>query len=307
MTGKAPNGRNHLSIWTIKEIQFVEQHYGRLSTEEIARSLGRSIVAVRRIAQMSGVGKSRAKSWTEEERTLIRLHYNKGLDYMQTLLPGRTKLAINSQASRLGVTNSDWTDQERQYLKDNYGIKTASKIAFILGRSLSGVRSMAGEMNVGKKAKTPGKPWTEREMAILRAHCNQNAWIVRVQALLPGRTRAAIGAHASKVGLTVTQSWTPDEINILETFYQEHGSKIADKLPGRTKASIKLQAAKLGIRFRNRQPRQTPILPWSEAELSLLEKHQNASIGELVALFPVRTKYAIEHMRSQVKKKNHND
>ncbi|MNY19361.1 hypothetical protein D3C86_1527910 [compost metagenome] len=222
---------------------------------------------------------------------------------MLTLLPGRTQLAINTQASKLGIAyKTNWSDHERQYLKDNYGLIPATKIAVMLGRGVSGVRSMVREMNLGKKAITASKPWTTREMAIMRAHCNQDAWIVRVQAFLPGRTRAAIGAQASKMGLTVAQAWTPEEIQVLETFYPEHGSKIAGKLPGRSAAAIKLQAAKLGLRFRNRQPRQTPIRPWSEAELTLLNINRNASISELRELFPGRTKYAIEHMRTRVKK-----
>lgn len=303
MPEKKHQGRNHQSAWTVKDIRFVEQHYGRRSVEEIARRLGRSVGAVRRVAHQSGVGKTRSQPWTEEERELLRLHYDKGTDYMQTLLPGRTQLAINAQASKLGIAyKTNWSGQERQYLKDNYGLIPATKIAQILGRGVSGVRSMAREMNLGKRTITSSKPWTEREMTIMREHCNQDAWIVRVQAFLPERTRAAIGAQANKMGLTAAQDWTPEEILVLETFYPEHGSKIAGKLPGRSTAAIKLQAAKRGLRFRSRQPRQTPIHPWSEAELTLLNINRNASISELRELFPGRTKYAIEHMRARVKK-----
>ncbi|RRW70231.1 hypothetical protein EGJ48_15065 [Pantoea dispersa] len=302
MADKVQNGRNHQSSWTIKDIQFVEQHYGQLPTVDIAIKLGRTVGSVKRIAQQSGVGKTSSQPWTEDERSLVRQHYHKGLDYMLTLLPGRTRQAINTQAGHLGVTVSNWSEQERQYLKDHHDSMPVSKIASTLGRSPGGVRRMAYEMNLGKKARRPSKPWTGQEMEILRTHSSQEAWIVRVQPLLPGRTRGAIGAQASKMGLTVEQSWTPEEIGILERLYQEHGSKITDKLPGRTASAIKLQAAKLGLRYRNRQPRQTPMLPWSEEELSLLKKNQNASIGELLKLFPSRTKYAIEHRRSGVKR-----
>lgn len=125
------------------------------------------------------------------------------------------------------------------------------KNVYILGRSPEEVRRMVYDMKLGKKARRPAKHWTGQEMAILRAHSNQEAWIVRAQPLLPGRTAAA----------------------------------------------IKLQAARLVLRFRNRPSRKTPPQPWSEGELSLLKKHQNASISELLELFPGCTKYAIEHRR----------
>ncbi|CAB1218649.1 hypothetical protein [Klebsiella michiganensis] len=148
MAGKAQNRRNHLSPWTIKDIQYVEQHYGRLPTEEIAIKLGRSAGAMQRIALTSGVGKPGSRPWIEDERSLIRLHYHKGLEYMQTLLPGRTRQAIYAQASHLGVTVSNWSNQERQFLKDHHGIMPVSKIASILGRSPEGVRRMAYDMNL---------------------------------------------------------------------------------------------------------------------------------------------------------------
>lgn len=98
---------------------------------------------------------------------------------MQVLLPGRTRQAIHSQASHLGVTVSNWSDQERQFLKDHHGIMPISKMASILGRSPEGARRMAYGMDPGKKkAKRPANPWTEQEMAILRVHSNQEAWIL---------------------------------------------------------------------------------------------------------------------------------
>lgn len=305
MADDSQPGRNHQSTWTIKDITFVEKNYGQLPVEDIARILGRGIAAVRRIALLSGAGKKPSPPWTDEERELIHQHYSKGLAYMQSLLPGRTKTAINSQASKLGVTNSNWSAEERQYLRDHYGTLPTHKIAATLGRSISSVRSVVRDMGIGKKAKTPGRPWTEQEMAIMRANYHSGAWIVEVSRLLPGRTLAAIGAQASKTGLTKAQYWQPEEIRILKAFYPVSGSKVVDKLPGRTVPAIKEQAAKLGLRYRDRMPRQTPVLPWREDELDLLRRHLNAPTGELQILFPGRTKYAIEKVRARLNKENH--
>lgn len=303
MRNKIPLHRNHHTPWTIRDIKFIEENYGKLPTKDIAATLGRSISAVRKIAHSSGVGKAASLPWTDAERALIREHYDRGPDRVHLMLPGRTKLAINSQASKMGVTNSDWSDEERQYLKKHYGSMPTNQIAATLGRSISGLRSVVQGMGLGRKAKTRGRPWTERELSVLRMHYGRGNWIVNVQNLLAGRTRGAIGTQASKMGITETQSWQPEEIRILRIFYPELGAKIAEKLPHRTVPAIKAQAAKLGLRYRNRIPRQTPITPWSSEELNLLEINQDLSIGKLQAILPGRSRYAIEKLRARIRKK----
>ena len=108
-------------------------------------------------------------------------------------------------------------------------------------------------MGLAKRPETINVPWSEQVLEILWAHYGSGAWITRVQALLPGRTKGAIGVQANKMGIRESQNWSPEEIEILREYYPYPGSEIAKKLPHRTVAAIKTQASRLKIKkFHNR-------------------------------------------------------
>lgn len=94
--GKTQRHRNHR---TATEITFVEQRYGQLSAREIGKRLGRSAHGVARIVQLLGLSQGVAPCWSEEELVLLRTHYAEGIEYVISLLPGRSRKAIFRQAS----------------------------------------------------------------------------------------------------------------------------------------------------------------------------------------------------------------
>ncbi|KEY59559.1 hypothetical protein [Serratia sp. DD3] len=242
--------RNHRSRWTIRELHFVEEHYGKLPAQDIADQLGRSINGIRRVVHLLGLGNKSVGPWTEAEIALLHSHYKKGagLGKIQSLLPGRTRAAIAALACKLGITGREsWSASEKRFLKEHYGKMPTRKIAATLGRSVSAVRVTVNQLSLGKKSVGP---WTEEEMAVLSDHYDRGLGITYVQSRLPGRTKGAIRAQASKMDLTGRRPWQPYEDIILREFYPELGSSIISKLPHRTLPAIKHQAKKLGLRYR---------------------------------------------------------
>ncbi len=134
-------------------------------------------------------------------------------------------------------------------------------------------------------------------MEIIRTHYGPGAWISRVQALLPGRTKGAIGLQAHKMGIKKSVSWRPDENLILQKFYHEMGSSVAEKLPGRTIAAIKTQVRRLGLTQRSNRSQ----TEWTPEEIKLLEVNQSMSVKKIMILFPGKTRYMIENMRKKIK------
>ncbi|CCQ42311.1 SANT/Myb-like DNA-binding domain-containing protein [Yersinia enterocolitica] len=253
MPEKTRRGRNHLSPWTVKEMSSLENKYGKFSAQDIGDTLGRSAGAVRGVARKLGLSTPRPPVWTEEELALIRVNYYKGIMFVHSLLPGRTIYAIRIQASLMGVTNASWGDEELRYLEAHHGSVPIARIAASLGRSAKGVADMDRKMGLAKRPETINVPWSEQVLEILWAHYGSGAWITRVQALLPGRTKGAIGVQANKMGIRESQNWSPEEIEILREYYPYPGSEIAKKLPHRTVAAIKTQASRLKIKkFHNR-------------------------------------------------------
>lgn len=288
-------GRNHLSPWTLKEMEFIEAYYGKISAKEIGDKIGRSAGMVRTTARKLGLASPRPPTWTEEELSLIRDNYGKGIAFVRSLLPERTEYAIRIQASLMRVANSSWSEEERQYLKTHHGNMPIARIAAELGRTVSGVAGMVTEMGLRKKPVTTNEPWTDRELDILRTHYGARGWISRVQALLPGRTKGTISVQANKLGIQESQAWLPDEIKILQEFYPKSGPCVAEMLPGRTVAAIKTQARRQGLKLLKNT--------WTSAELALLEENISLSVTKLMDLFPERTRNVLGKLKRQLKNK----
>lgn len=243
--GKTQRHRNHRTQWTATEIMFVEQHYGQLSAREIGERLGRSANGVARIVQLSGLSRGVAPSWSEEELALLRTHYAEGIEYVMSLLPGRSRKAIFRQASLAGLTGrSSWSRKDKSFLEKHYRNLPAKEIAARLGRSVSAVRAAVVKFGLGT---WKNRSWTEREKVLMQAHYSKG--IDKINASLPDRTREAIFAQAGKMGLTEARLWQPDEDSLLKALYPESGAHgVKEKLPHRTIPAIKHRATSLGLR-----------------------------------------------------------
>ncbi len=65
---------------------------------------------------------------SEEELALLRTHYAEGIEYVISLLPGRSRKAIFRQASLAGLTSrSSWSSEEKAFLEKNITEKLPTK------------------------------------------------------------------------------------------------------------------------------------------------------------------------------------
>lgn len=252
MVDKTQRHRNHWTKWTVAEITFVEQHYGQLSAREIGERLGRSAHGVARIVQLSGLSRSVAPPWPEEELALLRTHYAEGIEYVMSLLPGRSRKAIFRQASLAGLTGrSCWSREEKAFLEKHYRNLPTKEIAARLGRSVSAVRAAVVKFDLGT---WKNRPWSERELVLMQAHYSKG--IDKINASLPDRTREAIFAQAGKMGLTEARLWQPVEDCVLRDIYPERSIPgVRERLPHRTIPAIKHRVKALGLRSFKRKKR----------------------------------------------------
>lgn len=96
----------HRSTWTKKELNYVQAHYGKTPTREIAAKLARMQSAINMAAQALGLCSKQAQKWSQEEIAVLRTHYAEGagVSCVLALLPGRSKSSIVVKASELGYT-----------------------------------------------------------------------------------------------------------------------------------------------------------------------------------------------------------
>ncbi|WP_233628684.1 hypothetical protein [Citrobacter amalonaticus] len=252
MVDKTQRHLNHQTQWTVAEIKFVEQHYGQLSAREIGELLGRSANGVARIVQLSGLSHGVAPPWSEEELALLRAHYTEGIEYVISLLPGRSRKAIFRQASLAGLTSrSSWSREEKAFLEKHYRNLPTKEIAARLGRSVSAVRAAVVKFDLGTGK---NRPWSERELVLMQAHYSKG--IDKINASLPDRTREAIFAQAGKMGLTEARLWQPVEDCVLRDIYPDGGVPgVRERLPHRTIPAIKHRVKALGLRSFKRKKR----------------------------------------------------
>lgn len=199
-------------------------------------------MGVARIVQLSGLSRGVASPRSEEELALLQTHYAEGIEYVISLLPGRSRKAIFRQASLAGLTGrSSWSREDKTFLEKHYGNLSTKEIASRLGRS---VRAAVVKFDLGTGK---NRPWSERGLVLMQAHYSKG--IDKIKALLPDRTREAIFAQAGKMGLTEPRLWQPVEDRVLRDIYPEGGVPgVRERLPHRTIPAIKHRVKALELR-----------------------------------------------------------
>ena len=96
--------------------------------------------------------------------------------------------------------------------------------------------------------------WTNEEIEILKKYYLIEG--LKVIDRINGRTKAAIGAQARRLGMKkpqnqLKQKWTDEEIEILKKYYSIEGLNVIDRLDGRTKGAIMEQTRRLNIVRKN--------------------------------------------------------
>ncbi|TNL06723.1 hypothetical protein CYD30_19640 [Kosakonia cowanii] len=143
--------RNHRSAWTLKELRFVEEHYGKIPAREIAIELGRTLLSVKTTARSLGYRKIQSMlPWTEDEIAILRTHYagGAGIHRVSELLPGRNPRAITAHARKLGIQSGRylaraWSEEELAILKQYYpalGVRVAEKLP---GRTQNAAKNLS--------------------------------------------------------------------------------------------------------------------------------------------------------------------
>lgn len=149
-----PNGKNYCSnecrmidqSWSPEELDIlVEKYDGKESCEEISNlTNGRwSAEAVYRKAIILGLTQSRL--WSEEDKEIVRKYYPTcSYEELQAMLPHKTESSIRGVAHQLGLKSyfylsSVYTDEEDEFLRANYKIKTNEELADMLGRTPSAI------------------------------------------------------------------------------------------------------------------------------------------------------------------------
>lgn len=142
--------------WSKQEDDFLESNYGKIEIREIIKTLGRTKNSIQRRAMQIGVSKRNVIPYKEEEIEFVKNNYEKITNIEIAEKLGRTAKSVQHLANKIGILNrrAKWTKEEELFLKENYKNMTYEKIAKILNRKTSSVKTRAYELKLKKYPKT---------------------------------------------------------------------------------------------------------------------------------------------------------
>lgn len=191
---KSTNYCNHRSRWTIRELDFVEKHYGKgMTATEIAGYLGRTPDAVRSAAHNMGFSRQNSAPWTKKEKSILRRYYPGGSEHVMARLPGRSRKTISWMAHQLGVMSSrTWSEEEEHILTKYYPEKGTAVETLLPGRTTEAIKIRASELGIRFTGSdnTKQRMWSEKEWACLVRH--DHLLFPELLALFPDRSRQSV-------------------------------------------------------------------------------------------------------------------
>lgn len=141
---------NHISkdcyFWSDEETEFLINNYSHMSIEDICNHYNGRHSHKAAGAKAIKLGLTESQIWSEEENDILKKYYSSfQINEVLEKLPRRTYDSVTIHARMLGVKSyhylqERYTDNEKQFIADNFGKLTDQEIGDILGKTANGIR-----------------------------------------------------------------------------------------------------------------------------------------------------------------------
>ena len=174
-----------------------------------------------------------------------------------------------------------YTENEIEFIKENYAKMTNKNIAEELGKTQSSISYVARQLGLVKQ---PHKPWTKEEDDFLIEHYIDFTSEEIAKHL--GRTVASINGRRDELHLVRHDSWCKDDLDFLCNNYLDMThSEIGEKL-GRSEGAVRAKCFELGLYKKE--------LPWEQWELDFVRDNYMEMATKEISEFLNRTTNAIK-------------
>ena len=139
--------RMNAMFWSKEDTNILIENHKKMSYKEMSESnifsTFKTVDEIRRRAGYIGILSSR--EWSDEEIDILKNYYNKiSRSELMSMLPNRTKSSILSKARSYGLKSKFYlthmySNEEIEYLKNNYLLKSNEELGVELGRSANGI------------------------------------------------------------------------------------------------------------------------------------------------------------------------
>ncbi len=276
--------------WTDKDdARLRDLHERGQSPRRIAEALKRTKIDVTRRSQALGLYRLLRK-WTAVEDRLLRTQYGR-MSYTELAAElDRSVAAVTGRVATLGIARQRaprWTDADIQRLRALHGTMPVAELATLMNRSVDAITIRAGRLGLTAQV---AEPWTAREdEQLAELHRNGTGYAAIAAAL--GRSPAAVGGRATKLGLTTSQrmrapSWTKRELATLRKRYGTVRNRVLAERLGRSIHAIAIKARELGLGGE-------PGRAWTAKEDRYIKRHYGTMPQTAIAEALQRTRPAV--------------
>ncbi|MCD6401853.1 MAG: hypothetical protein J7L73_07990 [Anaerolineales bacterium] len=153
-----------MEFWSESEDQLLKKLYKKLTYEQLAKRLGRTLSAVNAKTRALGLELKKPENWTQDEVDFLKKSYVDTNFAVIAEKLGRSHYAVCLKTRKMGlVRQSCWTEADDAELKRLYPEHTVNEISQILGRTYNAVEGRAWHLRLFKFTH-----WTEEGIQKLK-------------------------------------------------------------------------------------------------------------------------------------------
>ncbi len=240
-------------VWKKWKVKFLKENINILSLSQIQKELEVNYYQIMDKLDELGIEYDN-NFWSEEEVNILTELSSKVYIRELAKILNRTEGAIISKANKMGLDyitlKKVYTDEELQYIKNNWGIVAVTDMARNLGVSRIMIQAQADKMNLPKLGNNPYRKWTEEELIKLRGLASKKS--ITELARYFDTTNDAIITVAHRNGIYLNDDkihWTEEDNAVLRELAKTLDlSELAIKM-NRAPSAIRLQAERQNIKL----------------------------------------------------------
>ena len=193
--------------WTKEKEEKLKKLWNTIPLYKIAKEFQTTEEIIIAKAKELKLGEYKSNRWTKEEEALLREYSKKYVTKTIAKKLGRSYLAVQKKAIKLGLelhsSPDPWKKWMIDYLKDNINKQPIGQIQTMLGLSYHCIITKCKELGIEYVKET----WTEEEINLLREFADK-CHFTELTKVLPNRSVGAISAKAYELGIRTISNYT---------------------------------------------------------------------------------------------------
>lgn len=148
------NAKKESYFWSQEETDFLVNNFGKLSYDQIADHFNNKHNANAISTKAIKLGLTSSQHWTKEEEDIIIKYYPYiPMEDVLKMLPRRSANGLKIHALKMGIKglqylSEKYSDEQKQFILDNYVLMSDEEIAKVLGKTPVGIKEQKRKLGI---------------------------------------------------------------------------------------------------------------------------------------------------------------